>query len=146
MFSQPRSQWTVPDSNMFFQNEENHFSHLSDFKFNNVDLGLAFEELKGNSSPGHDGVPALLLKECRKELTHPLTSFRRASMDMGIIPEELLLVQIYARSPSYVTRSSGQKFKTSEVFLFEDRLCTAACIHSLVESCKRKIRISQYKN
>ena len=54
-----------------------------------VDLGLAFEELKGNSSPGHDGVPALLLKECRKELTHPLTSFRRASMDMGIIPEEL---------------------------------------------------------
>ena len=53
----------------------------------------------------------------------------------------------YARSPSYVTRGSRQKFKTSEVFLFaEDRLCTAACIHSLVESCKRKIRISQYKN
>ena len=53
----------------------------------------------------------------------------------------------YARSPSYVTRGSRQKFKTSEVFLFaDDRLCTAVCIHSLVESCKRKIRISQYKN
>ena len=85
MFSQPRSHWLVPDSNLFFQVEENLVSHLSDFKFNNVDLELAFEELTVNFSPSPDDVPALLLKECRKELSHPLTSFWGASIDLGII-------------------------------------------------------------
>ena len=37
---------------------------------------------------------SILLKECKKELSDPLASFWRASLDQGVIPEELLLVQI----------------------------------------------------
>ena len=59
-----------------------------------ADIEAACEELKANSSPGPDGVPSILLKECRKELSGPLATFWRASLDLGIIPEELLLVQI----------------------------------------------------
>ena len=62
--------------------------------FNQVDIESACIELKANSAPGPDGVPALLLKECKKELSLPLAVLWRASMDTGIIPEELLLVQI----------------------------------------------------
>ena len=94
MFSQPRAQRSFPDDKLFFQAEENLTNGLADFKFNNVDLELSFEELRGNSSLGPDGVPALLLKECRKKLSHPFAVFWRASMDKGVIPEELLLVQI----------------------------------------------------
>ena len=93
VFRPPRLQWAVPNPEMFFQEEEN-MPHLADFKFDNVDMEMAFEDLRGNSAPGPDGFPAILLKECRKELSSPLTAFWRASMDLGIIPDELLLVQI----------------------------------------------------
>ena len=71
VFSQPRAQWSVSDAKTFFQVEENLSSSLADFKFNNVDLELAFEELRGNSAPGPDGVPALLLKECKGGVKPP---------------------------------------------------------------------------
>lgn len=93
VFSQPRPEWTVHDYSSFFQVQD-VANTLSNIKFNHVDIELACEELSGNSAPGPDGVPALLLKECRKELSHPLTTFWRASLDQGVIPDELLLVHI----------------------------------------------------
>ena len=94
VFSQPRPQWTVSDSESFFKGEESDVNKLFNIEFNHVDIELACDELHGNSAPGPDGVPALLLKECRKELSHPLAVFWRASLDQGVIPDELLLVQI----------------------------------------------------
>ena len=41
-----------------------------------------------------DGVPAILLKSCKKELSLPLYYFWRSSLDSGEIPHELLLVLI----------------------------------------------------
>ena len=58
------------------------------------DIEKACSELKTSSSPGPDGVPSCLLKQCRKELSLPLFYIWRASLDTGIIPEELLLVLI----------------------------------------------------
>ena len=43
---------------------------------------------------GPDGVPAILLKNCRKQLSKPIHCFWRASLDSGSIPVELLLVLI----------------------------------------------------
>ena len=94
VFSQPRPEWTVKDTNSFFQVEESDVNSLVNIPFNHVDIELACEDLSGSSAPGPDGVPALLLKECRKELSHPLAIFWRASLDQGVIPDELLLVQI----------------------------------------------------
>ena len=45
---------------------------LQNVQVRKVDIEEACEELKGNSSPGPDGVPSILLKECRKELSGPL--------------------------------------------------------------------------
>ena len=47
-----------------------------------------------NSTPGPDGVPASLLKECRKELQKPLWILWKESLRQGIIPPDLLLVLI----------------------------------------------------
>ena len=97
VFSQPRAEWSVNDSKSFFRVEENMMTSidiLQNVQVRKVDVEEACEELKGNSSPGPDGVPSILLKECRKELSGPLSIFWRTSLDKGIIPEELLLVQI----------------------------------------------------
>ena len=50
--------------------------------------------MKGTAAAGPDGVPASLLKTCRKQLSKPLYTLWRASMDTGTIPAELLLVLI----------------------------------------------------
>ena len=55
---------------------------------------MACRELKPSSSPGPDGVPAVLLKTCRKQLCLPLYHLWRGSLDCGTIPAETLLVII----------------------------------------------------
>jgi hypothetical protein len=94
VFRPTRSQWKVDDPVNFYKIPEGETSYLANFLFNHEDIEKACAELKANSAPGPDSVPASLLKECRKELSHPLSIFWRASLDQGSIPEELLLVQV----------------------------------------------------
>eukprot|EP00116_Pleurobrachia_bachei_P008430 sb/3468692/ len=47
----------------------------------------ALSELKSDSSPGPDGVPAILLKECAEELSAPLTLLWAESFNTGICPQ-----------------------------------------------------------
>ena len=53
---------------------------------------------------GPDGVPASLLKSCKKELSKPLYQLWRSSLDNGCIPDELLLVFV---SPMHKGGSKG---------------------------------------
>ena len=95
VFAVPRHAWKV-DSDKF----KEHFkvtegnTELADINFSQADIEKACAELKGVAAPGPDGVPAMLLKSCRKELSKPLQVLWRSSLDTGIIPKELLLVQI----------------------------------------------------
>ena len=68
--------------------------HLDDISFTEKDIEDACKELKKSSSPGPDGVPAELLREACGELRKPLHILWRASLDQGVIPPDLLLVQI----------------------------------------------------
>ena len=77
---------------------------LQDIKFSEQDIEWACKELKSSSSPGPDGVPAILLKTACKELRHPLFLLWRASLDQGVIPPDLLLVLI---SPVHKGGSRG---------------------------------------
>ena len=77
---------------------------LQDIKFNKLDIELACKDLKTSSSPGLDGVPAVLLKTASKELSQPLFLLWRASLDQGVIPPDLLLVLI---SPVHKGGSRG---------------------------------------
>ena len=93
MFSVPRPDWSVSDV-------DDHFScdgvegSLDDVLFTPADIKAACAELKGTASAGPDGVPASLLKTCRKQLARPLYILWRASLDSGDIPAYLLLVLI----------------------------------------------------
>ena len=73
--------------------KKNALKH-TDFDFTPSDIEYACSELSQTSAPGPDGIPASLLKECRKELGEPLWFIWRESMDKGEIPPDLLLVLI----------------------------------------------------
>ena len=103
VFVQPRDQWKVKDPKKFFETVPDGPS-LTDFTFSERDIEKACAELKASSSAGADGVPAALLKSCRKELSRPLLILWRASLDKGCIPADLLLVLI---SPVHKGGSRG---------------------------------------
>ena len=50
------------------ESESQGESVLADFDFTVEDVEKACSEQKTSSAPGPDGVPAALLKECRKQL------------------------------------------------------------------------------
>ena len=93
VFSPPRPAWSVTDPKEHFKVEDDEDS-LNDFKFCPEDIERACSELQGASAAGPDGVPAIFLKTCRKELSKPLYIMWRSSLDSGKIPSELLLVLI----------------------------------------------------
>ena len=95
VFNPPRPEWLVNDFSAHFMSGGDG-TGLEDFIFTEVDIENACGELKSTSAPGPDGVPASLLKTCRKQLRKPLYYLWRGSLDLGIIPQDLLLVIICA--------------------------------------------------
>ena len=110
VFTNPRPEFSVDNLKEFFSGgldwREQHQGRplLQDIKFNKLDIELACKDLKTSSSPGPDGVPAVLLKTASKELSQPLFLLWRASLDQGVIPPDLLLVLI---SPVHKGGSRG---------------------------------------
>ena len=93
VFAKPRDSWKVHDFGAHFNNSGSE-ECLDDILFNTADIEKACNDLRNTAAPGPDGVPAMLLKQCRKQLSKPLQILWRASLDSGSIPEELLLVLI----------------------------------------------------
>ena len=87
VFTSPRPEYLVDNLEEFFSGgtewRQQHQGRplLKDIKFTEQDIEWACKELKSSSSPGPDGVPALLLKTACKELRHPLFLLWRASLD-----------------------------------------------------------------
>ena len=67
---------------------------LCDISFTREDIEKACLQLSSSAAAGPDGVPAALLKSCRKQLSQPLYHLWRGSLDCGSIPAETLLVII----------------------------------------------------
>ena len=93
VFAQPRDSWKVTDTESHFSTEAGE-PCLQDISFSTADIEKACSELRGSAAAGPDGVPAMLLKNCRKHLSKPLHCLWRSSLDSGTIPVELLLVLI----------------------------------------------------
>lgn len=64
-------------------------STLNNISFNAKDFEDAIDELKSNSAAGPDGFPAILLKNCKKELSCPLVLLWKSSLHEGCVPEKL---------------------------------------------------------
>ena len=71
VFVEPRPEWLVTNVDEFFASEIGD-TVLADIDFFEADIDIACQELTSSSAPGADGVPAMLLKTCRKELKKPL--------------------------------------------------------------------------
>ena len=92
---QPRPEWKVDNPSDFFdQQGGGEIPEISDVHFTEMDMEIACSELSSSSAAGADGVPASLLKFCRKELRKPLCLLLRSSLDQGYIPADLLLVLV----------------------------------------------------
>ena len=103
VFVKPRPEWKVDNAEAFFASA-GEVSELVDIDFSEADIENACAELSSTSAPGADGIPASLLKTCRKELRKPLHLLWRSSLDHGLIPSDLLLVLI---SPIHKGGSRG---------------------------------------
>ena len=93
VFNPPRPDWQVKDVKSHFSVIDDPGA-LQDINFTEEDIEKACAELKNSSAGGADGVPAQLLKTCRKQLAKPLYHIWRSSLNAGMIPGDLLLVII----------------------------------------------------
>ena len=96
VFTSPIHKWDIPDMSAFFRidNSSPTGPIFTDLDFTEEDIEFACSELCSTSAAGSDGIPASLLKICRKELKKPLSLLWRASLSQGVIPPDLLLVLI----------------------------------------------------
>ena len=62
---------------------------LDDVHFTASDIEKSIARLKSFSSPGPDGVPSILLKECSSEIAVPICLICNKSMEEGSIPDSL---------------------------------------------------------
>ena len=70
MYSEAKKEKVVDDPKEFFKrNEHKKFSNIF---FNHTDITEAIDKLIKNASAGPDGIPAILLKEGKDELSIPL--------------------------------------------------------------------------
>ena len=62
---------------------------LTDITFTPEDVQKCINQIKPNAAPGPDGFPAILLRECSKELSKPLYQIFRNSINTADIPNDL---------------------------------------------------------
>ena len=92
VFSKPRKATeNQDDPNKFFSKGK---SKLADIAFTTDDIKSAIDELSVNAASGPDGLPAILLKNCKDVLAFPIYILWRDSLDTGNIPELLKLANI----------------------------------------------------
>ena len=137
VFVEPRKEWVVKDAKKFFSADLGNGPSLADIDFTDKDIEAACAELKTTSAPGADGVPACLLKICRKELCKPLYILWRSSLNHGSIPSDLLLVLI---SPVHKGGSRGiaKNYRpvalTSHIVKVFERVLRKALVNHLEEN------------
>ena len=118
VFATPRPAWTVtnfPDHFKADNSDDN--TTLQDICFGPDDIEKACAELKGTAAAGPDGVPALLLKTCRKQLSKPIDYLWRSYLNSGCIPPELLIVlicPIHKGGAGLVPKTIGHLIKVFE--------------------------------
>ena len=83
---------------------------LENLCFDKEDIAQAIKSVPTHLSPGPDGIPAKLLKECTDELKKPISMLWRSSLKLGRVPHKLKqshVIPIFKKG----NRSSPQKFR-----------------------------------
>ena len=85
VFSVPK-----PTNTTEIENDDTiNVNNIPDLQITEDNLVKAINELSQSAAPGPDSFPAILLKQCKEELSTPLCILWKKSMDKGILPNEL---------------------------------------------------------
>ena len=94
VFSNPKPDKKVDAPTDFFRQDSDYTAKLTDINLSRGNIEDAIKELSTNSAAGPDHFPAILLKNCAKQLSAPLLIFFRNSLNSGIIPKQLKYANI----------------------------------------------------
>ena len=86
VYSEQIKEKKVDDAEEFFK-ETNNEDKMNDIVFTFRDVEEAIDELSVDASAGPDGIPAILLKQCKKSLSEPTTILWKKSLNTGEIPQ-----------------------------------------------------------
>ena len=67
------------------QHQQRSNTVLSDIEFSKEDIEKAMDEVKENSACGEEDIPAIVLKRCKKNLSHPILLIWKDSLSTGFI-------------------------------------------------------------
>lgn len=101
VYSEPQTNQIVEAPEKLFEDNANSYN-LTDIDITELDIENAIKEIAINSSAGPDQFPAVLVKNCAKELSFPLLMMYRNSLHTGIIPQPLKNARI---TPVYKGKS-----------------------------------------
>lgn len=87
VFSTPSEKKIILSPRDFFAEDTESMPSLTDIKITETDIIAAIKDIGNNAAVGPDQFPALLLKNCDKEISVPLCIFYRNSLDCGLIPK-----------------------------------------------------------
>ncbi len=85
-FSMPSQSDIIHDVRSFFMSNNSPAPVLDTVKIDPSDVMTAIKEMPNHSAAGPDGIPSMLLKNCAKELSEPLSIFFQKSIDEGVMP------------------------------------------------------------
>ena len=138
-FSVPNPQYKIKDPKEFFSvNDAPHGQQLTDFVFSKEDIAKEVKNIKTDSAAGPDFFPAILLKECAKELSEPLYLLWRHSLDNGDIApllKKAIVCPIHkAKSPRSDPISYRPVSLTSHIVKSFERVLRAKIVNFLKEN------------
>ena len=109
VFSKPNGEKKVHNPNEFFKTSEK--TKISNIHFNYMDVREAIDQLSANASAGPDGMPAILLKEARDNLSEPITLLWTKSLETGEIPDIFKLAFITPVLKPGATKSETASYR-----------------------------------
>ena len=91
--TEPKADSKVEDPHDFFRDSDNK-DKIDNVFFNLEDVRDAIDKLSPRASAGPDGVPAILLKKCKENISIPLQIIFKKSLETGEIPDIMKLAHI----------------------------------------------------
>ena len=132
-FSEPNSgdaNQPAPDSS--------NVPDLSDITISEEEILKAIDELRLNSAPGPDKIPARLLKECKNQIAPALVILWRLSLDSGQIPADLLtqtIIPIYKKENKSLPSNYRPISLTSHLIKIFERVLRNKLVYHLETHC-----------
>ena len=110
VFSTPKEESKVENPKEFFKESPNE-QKIDYIHFDFEDIQNAIDQLSSNAAAGPDGVPAILLKKCKFQLSDPLFKLWSKSMETGEIPEIFKLAHVCPLHKPGTPRASPSSYR-----------------------------------